>query len=42
MSERSQASFMGTNELAHGREKVMGHLAMVLFAALIAGSFSVG
>ena len=42
MSERSQASFMGTAELAQGREKLHGHLAMVLFAALISASFSLG
>jgi len=29
-------------ELATGREKLLGHLAMLLFAALIAGSFSIG
>ena len=40
MSERSQASFMGTAELAQGREKLHGHLSMVLFAALISASFS--
>ena len=28
--------------LATGREKLLGHLAMLLFAALIAGSFSLG
>jgi len=28
--------------LATGREKLLGHLAMLLFAALIAGSFSIG
>lgn len=42
MSERSEASFMGTAELASGREKLRGHLAMVLFAAFISGSFSLG
>jgi drug/metabolite transporter (DMT)-like permease len=31
-----------TAELARGREKLLGHLAMLLFAALIAGSFSIG
>lgn len=42
MSETSQASFMGTAELAVGREKRNGHLSMVLFAALISASFSLG
>lgn len=42
MSERTQASFLTTGELASGREKLQGHLAMVLFAALISGSFSLG
>jgi len=30
------------SQLATGREKLVGHLAMMLFAALIAGSFSIG
>lgn len=30
------------NVSASGREKILGHLAMLLFAALIAGSFSLG
>ncbi len=30
------------DELASGREKLLGHLAMILFAALISGSFSLG
>ncbi|MEM6463972.1 MAG: DMT family transporter [Pseudomonadota bacterium] len=42
MSDRGQASFIGTADLARGREKLHGHLAMVLFAALISGSFSLG
>ena len=42
MGERSDASFLGTAELASGREKLHGHLAMVLFAALISASFSLG
>ena len=42
MSGGGQASFMGTAELASGREKLYGHLAMVLFAALISASFSLG
>lgn len=31
-----------THMLAIGREKLLGHLAMLLFSALIAGSFSIG
>jgi len=31
-----------SQELAAGRDKWLGHLAMMLFAALIAGSFSIG
>ncbi len=31
-----------TTELATGREKMLGHLAMMLFATLIAGSFTFG
>ena len=42
MNERGQASFMGTAELAIGREKLHGHLSMALFAALISASFSLG
>ncbi|MEX3009910.1 DMT family transporter [Hoeflea sp. TYP-13] len=42
MSERSEASFLSAGELASGREKLHGHLSMVLFAALISGSFSLG
>jgi drug/metabolite transporter (DMT)-like permease len=30
------------SQLATGREKLIGHLAMMLFAVLIAGSFSIG
>jgi len=30
------------NELAVGHQKLLGHLAMILFAALISGSFSLG
>ncbi len=33
---------IAADELASGREKVLGHLAMILFAALISGSFSLG
>ncbi|MEM7461467.1 MAG: DMT family transporter [Pseudomonadota bacterium] len=32
----------GDKTLATGRDKLLGHLAMLLFAALIAGSFSLG
>lgn len=42
MSERTEAAFMGSAELASGREKLRGHLAMIFFAALISGSFSLG
>ncbi len=36
------ATAVPTNNLATGREKLFGHLAMILFATLIAGSFSLG
>lgn len=36
------ATTSDTKTLATGREKLLGHLAMLLFAALIAGSFSIG
>lgn len=42
MNERNGASFLGMAELASGREKLHGHLAMLLFAALISVSFSLG
>ena len=37
MSDRTETSFLTTGGLASGREKLQGHLAMVLFAALISG-----
>lgn len=40
-SQPSQ-SIRHSTELATGREKLLGHLAMMLFATLIAGSFSIG
>ena len=36
---RSSAS---PNDLATGRQKLLGHLAVLLFAMLIAGSFTLG
>lgn len=33
---------LAVNELAIGNQKLLGHLAMILFAALISGSFSLG
>ncbi|MCY6381361.1 DMT family transporter [Hoeflea prorocentri] len=42
MSKPSEPAFLGTMELASGQEKLRGHLAMLLFAALISGSFSLG
>jgi drug/metabolite transporter (DMT)-like permease len=36
------SSKLAVDELASGNEKLLGHLAMILFAALISGSFSLG
>ncbi|MGI9402634.1 MAG: DMT family transporter [Rhizobiaceae bacterium] len=41
MSQQSAAN-EPANVFATGRDKLLGHLAMLLFAALIAGSFSLG
>ena len=38
----STGSRLAVDQLAQGRDKWLGHLAMVLFAALISGSFSLG
>ena len=38
----SNRTSLGVNELAQGGDKLLGHLAMILFAALISGSFSLG
>ncbi len=38
----STGTGLAVDELARGRDKLRGHLAMVLFAALISGSFSLG
>lgn len=38
----SAGTKFAVNELASGREKLIGHLSMILFAALISGSFSLG
>lgn len=38
----SSGTGLAVDQLAQGRDKWLGHLAMVLFAALISGSFSLG
>jgi len=40
-SQNSQSTLQ-VDQLAKGRDKWIGHLAMIAFAALIAGSFSIG
>lgn len=41
-SEQQSAAPLAHNALATGHEKLLGHLAMMLFATLIAGSFTLG